>query len=92
MKLPGSNMKMVSPDEPVTFSMIEMCFAVGSAVAVCILWVFSRFQTKQAALASEQELKQHILKVEADVEKMRTDITGIRADVSYIRGRLEPKA
>lgn len=78
-------------DMPVTYSLVWICFSVGTACALVVVWFFSMFQTKRAAVAAEKSLKAHILKVEADVEKLQTNLAKIGSDVSYIRGRLEPR-
>lgn len=75
----------------ITYQVVGICFTVGTVCTLVVVWFFSVFQTKRASAASEKALRIHIMKVEADVEKMENNLVKIGADVSYIRGRLEPR-
>lgn len=88
MEALGFNVLM---EGPITYQIVAICFTVGTVCTLVVVWFFSMFQTKRAAIASERSLRIHIDKVEADVEKMQTNLAKIGSDVSYIRGRLEPR-
>ena len=56
-----------------------------------MVWFFSKFQTKTAAIAAQRHMQGHIDKIEKEVGDLKTNLAKIGSDVSYIRGRLEPK-
>ena len=55
------------------------------------MYLTTRFQSKSDAEKMENDLKDWIRKVEADVSKVQSSLENIGKDVSYIRGRIEPK-
>lgn len=88
-------------DGPVTIGLVSVCFAVCLVVVTVFAYFVSRFQTKEAAMKSETEIKANadkvendlkawIRKVETDVSKVQSSLERIGENVSYIRGRLEP--
>lgn len=77
--------------EAITYNMVGIIFGVTATAVLIVVWLFAIFQTKRAAKEDKQELKSHILRVEANVDRMRTDLATIGGNVQYIRGRLEPK-
>lgn len=77
-------------DGTVTFGLVAVCFTVSTVVVSIFGWFISRFQTKSDADKAEDDIKNWIRKVEADVSSLRASMDRIGDNVSYIRGRLEP--
>ena len=81
----------ITSNQAITFQLVLIVFAVCTVVVTSIIWMLSRFQSKEAALEHRALMDERITKVEEEVRDMQGDLKKIGSDVSYIRGRLEPK-